>query len=140
MKDERQVFEALVRRNGRPGPRTVQLADKLTYDGNCWSHAWHIAQERGGRYVEGMCWLGGSRVRAHAWVELDSPFGQVLIECTEGYENAHRHLGITVDSTPGGYVDTITAKWEPDFRASVIEALVAAGIHTVELLALIAPV
>src|SRR4051812_17298607 len=114
MKDERVQFGRLVRQYGRFSTSTHRVADKLTDDGDCWTFAWKAAQELGGRYVEGMCKLPGDdgvtrHVRAHAWTEVDTPFGAVVIESTRGYEEAHSYLGIQIDSTPNGRVDNLTA-------------------------------
>jgi hypothetical protein len=124
--DERDVFEAIVRRVGQPSPTARVLAATLVDDGACWTGAWREAQIRCGRYIEGTCRIGGRRVRAHAWVEVDGPLGSMVVECTRGYENATHYLGVAIDSTPGGEVDRATRNWGDD-RCSVIEASVAVG-------------
>ena len=136
--DERDAFEALVRRYGRPGPQTKELAEQLTDDGDCWSAAWRESRARGGRYVEGVCVIGNRRIRAHSWVEVDGPFGAVLVECTRGYENAHRYLGIAIDSSRGSKAARSTSRWPSDHRASVIEALVMLGFTQGEIAEMLA--
>lgn len=141
MGDERDEFNRLVKRYGQISTSTRRLADSLTYDGDCWTFAWRAAQELDGRYFEGMCKLPmdgrNTVVRAHAWTEVDSPFGTVLIESTRGYEQAHSYLGIQVDATPLGYVDIISKQWPDDERASVIEALIVNGYTTEQIFEMI---
>jgi hypothetical protein len=138
MSDERAIFEALVRRYGRPGPANKALADRLTYDGDCWTAAWREARARGGRYVEGSCRLGNHKVRAHSWVEIDGPFGPVLIECTKGYEDATHYLGIVVDCSTGGHVARASRTWG-SLRQSVIESMVSLGWPAGRILDMVTP-
>lgn len=136
--DYRDVFEALVRKYGRPGPQSKVLAEQMTYDGDCWTAAWREAKARGGRYVEGTCRRGNERVRAHSWVEVDGPFGTVLVECTKGYETATHYRGITVDSSPGGHVARASRTWG-SVRQSVVETLIALGFPGHEVVRMVTP-
>lgn len=138
MGDERDEFNRLVRLHGRFSTTTHRVADELTDDGDCWTFAWKAAQKLGGRYFEGMCKLPSNQVvRAHAWTEIDTPFGEVVLESTRGYEQAHSYLGIQVDATPGGLVDNMTFEWDQAERASVIEALIFIGYKDDQILRMI---
>ena len=133
--DERAMFENFVRTNGHIGPHHKIVAQNLGTDGDCWTAAWKHAQATGGTYVEGMCFLPTDlskgyakprRVRAHAWVEHETPFGIRITECTDGYQDAYRYFGVSVDCSPNGVVTRASAAWTAE-RASIIEAFIVSG-------------
>lgn len=129
--DVEKTYLRLIRQHGRPAPtsKRFDIQTPVADDGesDCWTHAWQVARRTGGTYVEGVCFRPGADGPSfHAWVEETNPLtGRTLVECTPGYENATRYLGIPVDSTPGGLVDTITSDWT--IRSSVIQSALAGG-------------
>lgn len=125
--DERKFFEAFVYANGKP-QTAKRMAEHLGADGDCWSHAWAEAIRLDGHYVEGTVVLNGGavRVRAHAWVELDTPTGTLVVECTDGYQESTAYLGVRVSTK--GEAALATAAWPVDDRFSVIEAAIVAGL------------
>lgn len=133
--DERALFENFVRAQGHIGPAHKVLAERLGQNGDCWTAAWGYARATGGIYTEGMCFLPADlsegfakprKVRAHAWVEHQTPFGMRIAECTDGYQEAYRYFGVSVDSSTEGMVARASAAWK-DERASIIEAFIVSG-------------
>lgn len=129
--DVEQAYLHLIRRHGRRAPvnRRVDIQRPVADDGesDCWTHAWKKARQTDATYVEGVCFRPGADGPSfHAWMEETNPLtGRTLVECTPGYENATRYLGIPVDTTPGGLVDMLTQDWT--LRVSVIQAALAGG-------------
>ena len=144
--DERDMFEAFVRKFGHIRTQHVVMApdEYLTDDGDCWTAAWEFSQATGDTYVEGGCMLPPDpklsdkrrRIRAHAWVERQGPFGPQIVECTRGYENGSSYKGVPVNSTKDSDADKSTIKWR-DERASVIEAMFDAGFGVEKILSAI---
>ena len=144
--DERDLFEMFVRKIGRIRSRHVVTCpdESLADDGDCWTAAWTFARATGGTYVEGGCILPPDpalgeqkrRVRAHAWVEREGPFGLQVVECTRGYENGSSYQGVPVNSTNGGEIDQSTSTWAHT-RVSVIEVFFHEGFDVQQILAAI---
>lgn len=140
------VFVRFMRRIGQPAPNTkrLEIQEPIVDDGetDCWTHAWEVAQRTpNARYVEGICGRPGGLTKdsaTHAWVEVDSLFGPVLIECTPGYEYATNYRGLVVDHTPGSWVERATRDW-PRQRASVIQSYLRGNASVEEILALVTP-
>jgi hypothetical protein len=131
--DERSIFVWLVQKHGDLRVRPARDIDPVGPDGDCWTHAWRYAQERGLRYVEGSVIMTPPEgmeifVRAHAWCEEDTPFGVIVYEVTEGYEFVSQYQGISVDCSPTGYIALGTKPWdEAGARGSVIENFIMTG-------------
>jgi hypothetical protein len=144
--DAHVVFVRIMRRLGQPAPNTkrLEIQEPIVDDGetDCWTHAWEVAQRTpNARYVEGICGRPGGLTKdsaTHAWVEADTPFGPVLIECTPGYEDAHSYRGLVVDHRPGSWVAAETRDW-PRQRASVIQGYLRGGAKLEEILAIVTP-
>ena len=144
--DERDLFEMFVHKIGQIRSRHVVMCpdEFLADDGDCWTAAWTFARATGGTYVEGCCILPPDpelgdkkrKVRAHAWVERQGPFGLQVVECTRGYENGSSYKGVPVNSTEGGEIDQSTSTWG-NTRASVIEVFFHEGFDGQQILAAI---
>lgn len=138
--DERVLFESLIQIVGTVRERPARIVEPVGPDGDCWTWAWRYAQERGFRYVEGTVWLDTNeeivRVRAHAWCEEDTPTGVVVHEVTEGYADAFRYAGVTLDCSPLGRLALLSRPWDDDVRGSLIEALFHAGYSPAAILRL----
>ena len=133
LKAER-AYVHLIGRHGtsRAGARTLNIQPDFSGDGvtDCWTHAWKVAKETGGRYVEGTCrrTMSRDRIATHAWVEKDTPFGVQIIETTEGYEQASDYRGLVIDTRPGSLASRLTSNWPKDGqRSSIIQAALAGG-------------
>lgn len=88
--------------------------------GDCWTHAWHVAQTVPGRtYVEGICLLRG-QTAAHAWT-VDA--AGVVYEHTEGYERAGAYIGYPLDTTPGSEVMRADSFLTERRRCSMLEGI-----------------
>jgi hypothetical protein len=91
--------------------------------------------------VEGICGRPGGLTKdsaTHAWVEADTLFGPVLIECTPGWEYATNYRRLVVDHRPGSWVYSATQDW-PRQRASVIQSYLRGRATIQEILALVTP-
>lgn len=126
-----QAYVSLVRKWGVPAPiaKRLDVQPPVADDGetDCWTHAWHLADRLGARYVEGLARRPGyPGPSMHAWVEEDTPLGPVLVECTAGYEAATMYKGITLDTSLGGVNRDLTDDWE-DPRSSVLHAALLAA-------------
>lgn len=141
------VFVRILDKLGRwaPTARRLEIQEPIANDGetDCWTHAWQVAQRTpNARYVEGLCRRSPGRTdkATHAWVEVDGPFGAMVVETTPGYENASLYRGLVVDHTPGGFVDRETRDaWPPGIRGSVIQAYLQGGASLNEILAVVEP-
>lgn len=144
--DAHVVYVRIMRRIGQPAPsaKRLDIQEPIVDDGetDCWTHAWEVASRTpNARYVEGICGRPGGLTKdsaTHAWVEVDTPFGTTLIECTLGYEEARHYRGIVVDHRPGSWVESATRGW-PRQRASVIQSYLRGGAKLEEILALVTP-
>lgn len=137
------AYLRLVRTKGHPAPTAKRLLIQkpVADDGetDCWTHAWRIARQIGGTYVEGVCRAEGSHgLSMHAWVVENNPLtGATLVEVTPGYERATHYIGIAIDSRPGGKVDELTADWH--VRSSVIQAAFYGGWSPEQVLSFVRP-